>query len=89
MVRGCKKNMIKLQRPGSRFFEEAYFILREDAPEGTERDMVTEANRILERSLLSGLRERKKVRLLPYFCFLFGGMLLGGGVAFLVFFLFL
>ena len=50
MVKGCEKRMIRLQNTGSRMFEEVYFVLREELPgEGlTTRDILAEANRIVE-----------------------------------------
>jgi hypothetical protein len=51
MLKGAEKRMIVIRTRESRVFEEAYFVLRRDAPrvEG-EADMLREANRILESS---------------------------------------
>lgn len=48
IYKGCQKKMILLRDPSGSFFEEAYFILRDDLPPHTaETDMVREANRII------------------------------------------
>ncbi len=55
MVRGCHRRVVFLRTKDSRFFEEAYFFLREDVPptEGSA-DVIDEANRIVRESLLAG-----------------------------------
>jgi len=49
-MRGYQKKVIYLKNTGSRHFEEAYFILREDSEKGafTNADMIDEANRIIK-----------------------------------------
>lgn len=50
MVKGCRRDSILLRGNAGEFFEEAYFIVRRDLPDGikiTERDMVREARRIV------------------------------------------
>lgn len=49
-MRGYQKRVIYLKNTGSRHFEEAYFILREDAVSGATpgADMIEEANRIIK-----------------------------------------
>ena len=48
-MRGREKRVIFVRDTGSRFFEEAYFVLRRGAAEGDspEADMVREAQRIV------------------------------------------
>ena len=50
MMKGAQKQMIVLRTGGSRYFDEAYFVLKnEKRPKKSEkRDLVWEANRILE-----------------------------------------
>lgn len=50
MMKGAQKQMIVLRTGGSRYFDEAYFVLKSGKkPEkGEKRDLVWEANRILE-----------------------------------------
>ena len=52
MIKGAQKQMIVLKTSASRYFEEAYFVLKSDLkPKKRERtDMLTEANRILKES---------------------------------------
>lgn len=56
MLRGAQKQMIVVRTHDSRVFEEAYFVVRgqkrgDTAPMPDKEDMLTEAGRILARSL--------------------------------------
>ena len=89
-VRGCRKRVICVQKPDSRLFEEALFVLREDAADLPESDMLAEANRILDESIAirggacvaKPARSRIGARL---FCFLLGAA--AAGIPALLFFL--
>ena len=50
MIKGCQKKIIHLKSTGSPYFEEAYFILKDDSALPCENDMVKEALRIAEAS---------------------------------------
>ena len=65
IYKGCQKKMIIIKNPGSRFFEEAYFILKEDQGEDERdmKDMVEEANRIISKNIQN--KEKKRPRLRP------------------------
>lgn len=83
MVKGCEKRVVRLQKPDSRWFEEVFFVLRDDPsvfpPHG---DIVTEASRLL--SAVEARRPRR--RPLPFpFPFLLGAAL--GAVSLLPFLL--
>lgn len=55
MIKGCQKKIIHLKNTGSPYFEEAYFILKDDgASLPAENDMVREALRIAESSKARG-----------------------------------
>ena len=49
MIKGCQKKMIFVSDVGSRYFDAAYFIIKEGFPvsEDTEKDMLAEADRLL------------------------------------------
>ncbi len=48
MLKGAQKQMIVIRTGDSRFFDEAYFVLRRGAETGKgRRDLLAEANRIL------------------------------------------
>lgn len=49
MIKGARKQMIVVRTGNSRYFDEAYFVLREDAQKEKRksRDILSEANRIL------------------------------------------
>ncbi|MBP5209361.1 MAG: hypothetical protein J6125_00725 [Clostridia bacterium] len=79
MLHGCKKTVIHLSETDSEMFDEAYFILRGGAktPPPAERDMVKEANRLLERAKTEGDRARERARrrrLYGLLCFLSGAL---------------
>ena len=52
MIKGAQKQMIVLKTAASRYFDEAYFVLKPDLkPNKRNRtDLLTEANRILKES---------------------------------------
>lgn len=55
MLRGCQKRIYYMKNTGSKYFEEVYLILKNDAPEGKKpfascelsRDLASEADRIV------------------------------------------
>ena len=77
MIKGCQKKMLVLRKVDGKYFTEAFFVLREDgAVEGTDADMISEANRIVEESL-RGLGDRhsrkplglsSRARILHFIC---------------------
>lgn len=84
MIKGAQKQMIVVRTGGSRYFDEAYFVLRRGVKPGrTERnDMLSEANRILRES--ETVRPViKSHRIRPYLLFGFG-ILLGAAATVLI-----
>ena len=86
MIKGCEKKIIMLEGNESSVFECAYFVMRKNAGArgDGERDMIREANRIVELCLPGGmLRAERKKRLRSFLCrgaiFLLGA-LLGAGI---------
>ena len=81
LLRGCHRRMICMKSANSRLFEEAFFVLREEGAAVDERDMLTEANRILEEHLLPTRRtrraDRRTRRLGLLFSFLAGALFAG------------
>ena len=63
IYKGCQKKMIKVKDPGSKYFEEAYFILKEDYydDEPEIKDMLDEANRIISDRIES--KKKKSVKM--------------------------
>ena len=47
MVKGISRQVIVVKSPDEKLFEQAIFILREDAPEVTEAALLKEAERII------------------------------------------
>ena len=65
LLKGCQGKIIRVRSADSRVFDEAFFVLREDAAPPRESDMLAEANRILEESMLRPRRtERGRAPLL-------------------------
>ena len=85
MIKGASRRMVVLKNTGSPLFEEAYFILREEAEtKGLRTDMVAEANRIVSANALPPRdTKRKGGALLMTLSFLLGA-LVGGGSATMV-----
>ena len=92
MIKGAQKKMVVVRTRESRFFEEAYFVMRKDIPNAVRdsEDIVAEANRIIRQSTdrhrgwgvdsaLSGAARMSRL-------VAFGiGILLGAGVTALLF----
>ena len=80
MVRGCQKKTIHIKDTGSKYYEEAYFVLKPGVSEAKipSSDMISEAVRIAGESIdRSAPVKRSAVRhggLLHFFA----GLLLGG-----------
>lgn len=77
MIKGSQKQLIVLRTGGSRYFDEAYFVLRREIRAGREchGDILHEANRILEENTPRGKKQPRR-RLMAVLCFL-GGMIFG------------
>lgn len=58
MIKGAQKRMIVVRTQDSPVFEEAYFVIR-GGKKREERDMIAEANRIID---ANGADRRKKKR---------------------------
>jgi hypothetical protein len=51
MIKGINKNMIVVKNTGSRYFEEAHFIVKNGASDCSERDLLKEASKIVRNVL--------------------------------------
>ena len=90
MVRGCQKKIIYLKNTGSEVFDEAYFVIGNKglAQELVERDLIEEANRILDECIsyktkserFSYLKRIVKTKTVP----LLIGMILGAVISLLI-----
>lgn len=82
MIKGAQKQMIVIRTGDSRYFDEAYFVLRREikAHRGSRNDMLTEANRIIEEHDLDP-HAHKKRRVPRGAIFFLLGILCGGAVA--------
>ena len=88
MIKGAQKQMIVVRTGDSRFFDEAYFVLRREISptRHTEHEMLAEAGRILrERTEAPIKAHKKKGRFLLSFLL---GFLIGGASTALVCLLF-
>ena len=86
-IKGAQKQLVVVRTANSPYFDEAYFVLRtkEETKKRSNRDILAEANRILQDCLPSPILSRKKKR--GSFFFFLLGILCGTGVAFLLSFL--
>lgn len=80
MIKGACKQMIVVRTADSRFFDEAYFVLRRDAKEHSHdhNALLTEANRLINEHTKE---ERQKHRLPPLQWILFAVGILCGAIA--------
>ena len=85
MIRGAQKRMLVVRTGSSRYFDEAYFVLRQELPRRGEgrADILREANRILEESQPE--REERRSRRGIWLFLL--GLFAGAGIALLLLFL--
>lgn len=85
MIKGAQKQMIVIRTGNSRYFDEAYFVLRREvqAHKKDKNDMLSEANRILEEHDPHTER-KKKMRLPRGVLFFLSGILCGAAVAVLL-----
>ena len=84
MLKGAQKKMIVVKTGDSKFFEEAYFVVRNDAL-CSGGDMVGEANKIIDSC---GAKKERKIKNLSLplisVCAFMGGSLFGGAIALIV-----
>ncbi len=62
MVRGNTRQIVVVKSPDGKLFEQAFFLLREDALERhgvTERKLLEEARRVADSYVQSAARERR------------------------------
>lgn len=87
MIKGSQKQLIVLRTGNSRYFDEAYFVLRRELQSGKcdRSDILLEANRILRESAPEP-RGSKRKSMRAWICFL-GGILCGGVLCTLLFLL--
>ena len=80
MVKGTQKQMVVLRTIGSRYYEEAYFVLRDGAHRGgeSESSMMAEANRILDECQL--MPQPVRQWRLPRAALFWLGVMVGGAV---------
>ena len=74
MIKGARKEMIVVRTAGSRYFDEAYFVLRENTQRHGKKstDILSEANRILSEITPETSHSSKK-RNRPWLSFAIGG----------------
>lgn len=86
-VKGAQRQVVVVQTNDSRWFEEAFFVVRRDARRtvSAENDMLLEANRILREHTFGN--DRKRRHGLPRAVWFFLGVALGAAVGLLFLFL--
>ena len=60
MLKGCQKKIVFLKNTGSKFFDEAYFVIRDKKSEDntSNTDLIIEANKIIDECIGESHRER-------------------------------
>ncbi len=85
MVRGYQKRIIHLKNTESAVFDEAFFLVNEKNTQGMcEKELIREANRIVDESLRSKEKKAKKIK---EYLFRVGMLFLGAAVSSIVWFL--
>lgn len=74
MIMGCEKRVIVVKNTGSDIFDEAYFIVSQNAANADRNDFLAEANRIIGSKLVERRKSRKRLLFALLFpvCFLSG-----------------
>ncbi len=81
MYTGTQKKAVVLKNNENSFFEEAYFILKDDFSNAKESEMIREANKILKNNIIGGYffevpeKEIEKQKKVSVTCFLAGALL--------------
>ena len=83
MMKGVRRRLVVLKTTGDPHFEEAYFVLREEAA-GEAFDVVSAAERVIRDNRLDGDRPGGRETRIRLF-FALGGLILGFGAAMLLF----
>lgn len=79
MVKGIARQVVVVKSPNQKFFEQAIFLLREDALEHGvgERELLEEARRIADQSLPHTPARKRRSLPPPLFWMLTGAVLVG------------
>ena len=86
MVKGCLKKTIHIKDTGSRYYEEAYFVLRPGVSEfsAAQGDMISEAVRIADESMDSAMTAKRRRSALHTALSFILGMTAGAAAAVLI-----
>ena len=77
-MRGCERKVIMLKGTDSEIFDEAYFLIRRDCKESDGREIVSEAQRIVNMNTTRRRHtSRKKKEAAAFFAGLFSGLAVG------------
>ena len=90
IYKGCERKMVVIKNTGSSYFDEAYFILKEQRGNCrlNEIDMIAEANRIVNENTLCGTKELKRSKRPDLISFIAGALSCGGALT-MIYFLFM
>jgi len=74
VYKGCERKIIMIKNTGSSYFDEAYFILKENYKKRvSEGDMLSEANRIVNDNIITyPSKPERKARRINIRSFLYG-----------------
>ena len=76
-MRGCQKRVVFLKNTGSPYFEEAYFVVRQEEGRdmGTTEEMVVEASRIIDENFGRKEKMEKRTLISHSLCFIIGALI--------------
>ena len=77
MIKGCHKQIVFLKNTGSPIFDEAYFILKPQAYNKKESDVILEATRIINDLNGSQPKKQERKRVVSSVAYLILGTVLG------------
>ncbi len=88
MIKGAQKQMIVVRTGNSRYFDEAYFVLKRqlETKAGEREDLLTEADRILRESEPKRRKSRGSCKMRTLGLLLIGALIGAGGALLTVFF---
>lgn len=91
MIKGCQKKIIKVKDTGNKYFEEAYFIIKNEClgSDINQYSIIKDATDIVNDYITLVKPKRKRKRLYKHLLCFIAGLLLGVGLCSVLYFLFL
>ena len=90
MLKGCQKKIIQIKETGSKYFEEAYFVIKDESlrAEINECNIVKDATAIVNEYINETTKEKPHKRRTRGFVFFSIGFFIGIAISLSTFFIF-